>query len=177
MGKFIHSLADVQTGNVGSDTYIWQFTVVLKGAKIGSNCNINCNCFVENDVVIGNNVTVKAGVQVWDGITIEDNTFIGPNVTFTNDYAPKSKVYPEKFLRTVIKEGASIGANSTILGGVTIGENALIGLGSVVTRDIPANTIWYGNPAKHKGYRTSEGSLLDLDGKDKNGVQHDITRL
>jgi UDP-2-acetamido-3-amino-2,3-dideoxy-glucuronate N-acetyltransferase len=148
----IHKLSDVQSENIGENTYIWQFCVVLKNANIGSNCNINCNVFIENDVIIGNNVTIKPGVQIWDGIVIEDNVFIGPNVTFTNDKFPKSKIYPEVFLKTIIKKGASIGANSTILPGVTIGENAMIGAGSVVTKNVPDNSIYYGNPAVLKGF-------------------------
>lgn len=148
---FIHEKAEVQTDSIGDDTKIWQYSIVLKGAKIGSNCNINALCFIENDVVIGNNVTVKCGVQLWDGITIEDDVFIGPNATFTNDKYPRSKVYPEQFTRTTLKKGASIGANATILCGVTIGENAMIGAGSVVTKDIPDGELWYGNPAKSHG--------------------------
>lgn len=144
----IHPLADVQSENIGKHTMVWQFSVILKDAKIGDNCNINCQVFIENDVKIGDNVTIKPGVQIWDGVTLEDNVFIGPNVTFTNDLMPRSKVYPEKFEKTLIKKGASIGANSTIIAGNTIGENALIGAGSVVTKDVPANEIWMGNPAK-----------------------------
>lgn len=144
----IHPLADVQSDNIGADTFIWQFSVVLKDAVIGNNCNINCQVFIENDVVIGNNVTVKPGVQLWDGLRIEDNVFIGPNVTFTNDRYPRSKQYPEEFQQTIIKSGASIGANATILGGVIIGENALIGAGSVVTKNVGTNELWVGNPAK-----------------------------
>jgi len=144
----IHPLADVQSTEIGTGTKVWQFCVILKGAKIGENCNINCQVFIENDVVIGNNVTIKPGVQIWDGITLEDNVFIGPNATFTNDLKPRSKHYPEKFLKTIVKSGASIGANSTILPGITIGENAMIGAGSVVLNDVPANTVWVGNPAK-----------------------------
>ncbi len=113
----IHKLADVQSLNIGEHTTIWQFCVVLSGAKLGSNCNINAHCFIENDVIIGDNVTVKSGVQLWDGVTIEDNVFIGPNVTFTNDFLPRSKKYPDTFLKTIIKQGASIGANSTLVGG------------------------------------------------------------
>lgn len=159
MKNKIHNLADVQTTNIGQDTMVWQFCVILKGAKIGDNCNINCNVFIENDVVIGNNVTIKPGVQVWDGVTLEDNVFIGPNVTFTNDLIPRSKQYPTAFSKTVVKKGASIGANSTIIAGNTIGENALIGAGSVITKDVPANTVWFGNPAKQKGTINNNGEI------------------
>lgn len=147
----IHQLADVQSENIGEGTTVWQFCVVLKDAVIGKNCNINCQVFIENDVEIGDNVTIKPGVQIWDGVTLEDNVFVGPNVTFTNDLVPRSKVYPEKFARTVVKKGASIGANATIVAGNTIGENALIGAGSVITKNVPANTVWFGNPAKQRG--------------------------
>ena len=144
----IHTTSDVQSQNIGQGTTIWQFVVILAQAKIGSNCNINCHTFIENDVVIGNRVTVKSGVYLWDGIMIEDDVFLGPNVTFTNDKYPKSKIYPGSFQKTIIKKGASIGANATILGGIVIGENALIGAGSVVTKDVPSNELWVGNPAK-----------------------------
>jgi acetyltransferase-like isoleucine patch superfamily enzyme len=144
----IHKLADVQTPNIGKDTFVWQFSVILENAVIGKNCNINCHVFIENDVIIGNNVTIKPGVQIWDGLRIFNDVFIGPNVTFTNDNFPRSKQYPEKFQSITIMTGASIGANSTILGGVTIGENAMVGAGSLVTKDIPNNELWYGSPAK-----------------------------
>lgn len=157
----IHALADVQTKNIGDNTNIWQFCVVLKGAKIGNSCNINAQVLVENDVIIGDNVTVKSGVQIWDGITLEDNVFIGPNVTFSNDFLPRSKKYPKEFLKTVIKEGASIGANSTIVGGVMVGNYAMIGAGSVVTKDVGVQELWYGNPAKHKGYVCKCGQKCD----------------
>lgn len=148
---FIHEKADVQTQTIGEETRIWQYSIILAGAKIGTNCNINAHCFIENDVVIGNNVTVKCGVYLWDGITIEDDVFIGPNATFTNDKYPRSKVYPDKFIRTTIREKATIGANATILCGITIGENAMVGAGSVVTKNVPAGELWYGNPAKSHG--------------------------
>ena len=144
----IHPTADVKTTNIGENTNIWQFCIVFPQAKIGSNCNICAQVLIENEVEIGNNVTIKSGVQVWDGIIIEDDVFIGPNATFTNDLFPRSKNPDWKIAKTVIKKGASIGANATILAGVTIGENAMIGAGSVVTKDVPANTVWYGNPAR-----------------------------
>ena len=170
----IHPLSDVRSQNIGNSTRIWQFCVVLPGAVIGSNCNICANVLIENEVVVGDNVTIKSGVQLWDGDRIEDNEFIGPNVTFTNDLVPRSKVYPKSFLRTIIKKGASIGANSTIVAGHTIGEYAFIGAGSVVTKDIPANTVWYGNPARHKGYITNDGILLDMEFKDNKGKTHKL---
>ena len=144
----IHPLSEVLSKRIGKDTKIWQFAVVLEGADIGNNCNINCHTFIENEVVLGNNVTIKSGVFLWDGISIEDDVFIGPNVTFTNDKYPKSKKYPVNYDKTIIKRGASIGANATILGGVMIGENSLIGAGSVVTKSVPDNELWVGNPAK-----------------------------
>lgn len=148
----IHQLADVKTTSVGKSTRVWQFCVILEGAVIGNNCNINAHVLIENDVVIGDNVTVKSGVQIWDGLVIEDNAFIGPNVTFTNDILPRSKQYPDQFQRTLIKKYASIGANATILGGLEIGEYSMIGAGSVVTKNILDHELWYGNPAKKRGY-------------------------
>lgn len=153
----IHDLAEVQTECVGEDTCIWQYAVVLKGATIGANCNINCHTFIENDVFIGDNVTVKSGVFLWDGITVKSNVFIGPNVTFTNDSYPRSKVYPEAFERIVLENNCSIGANATILGGVTIGAYAIIGAGSVVTRDVPAFALVKGNPARITGFVDERG--------------------
>jgi len=159
----IHKLADVQSKSIGKNTKIWQFCVVLEGAKIGENCNINAYVFIENDVVIGNNVTIKSGVQIWDGLILEDNVFIGPNVTFTNDFRPRSKRYPKNFLKTIIKTGASIGANATIIGGITIGKYAMIGAGSVVTKNIGDYELWYGNPAQFQGYICKCGNKLNID--------------
>lgn len=143
----IHRLADCLNDKVPESTNIWQYTVVLEGAIIGQNCNICSHCFIENDVCIGDNVTIKNGVQLWDGIQIGNNVQIGPNVTFTNDKYPRAK-QPFILKKILIKDGASIGANSTILGGVTIGENALIGAGSVVTVNVPPEELWFGVPAK-----------------------------
>jgi len=156
----IHSTSDIQSKNIGTGTVIWQFTVVLPGAVIGKGCNINSHCFIENDVIIGDGVTIKCGVYVWDGITIEEDAFIGPNVTFINDKFPRSK---QKFnlLRTVVKRGASVGGNSTLLPGITVGEYALIGAGSVVTKNVPNNTVWLGNPARQTAYVCHCGQKLD----------------
>ncbi len=159
----IHPTADVQTSNIGAGTTIWQYCVILENATLGKNCNINFNVFIENDVVIGDNVTIKSGCQIWDGLRIEDDVFVGPNVTFTNDLMPRSKQYPKEFLKTTIKRGASIGANATIIGGVTIGVYSLIGAGSVVTKNIPDFSLWFGNPATLKGYVCKCGHKLDKD--------------
>lgn len=145
---FIHPLSDVQSELIGAGTRVWQFVVVLPGARIGEDCNLNAQCFIENDVILGDRVTIKSGVQLWDGVRLEDDVFVGPNATFTNDKFPRSKVYPDAFLKTVVKRGASIGANATVLCGVTIGEGAMVGAGSVVTHDIPAGEVWVGNPAR-----------------------------
>lgn len=171
----ISKLSDVQTKNIGNNTRVWQFCVILENAIIGDNCNICSHAFIENDVKIGNNVTIKCGVQIWDGITLEDDVFIGPNVTFTNESIPRSQVFDKSnFQKTLIKKGVSIGANATILPGIEIGEYALIGAGSVLTKDVPSYTVWYGLPAVQHGYITKDGIILDMDKRDKNGVFHDL---
>lgn len=147
----IHQLSDVQTKAIGDRTRIWQFCIVLAQAKIGSDCNICANVFVENNVKIGNRVTVKCGVQLWDGITIEDDVFIGPNATFTNDKTPRSKQHPASYCQTYIEQGATIGANATILP-VRIGRYAMIGAGAVVTCDVPAYAVVMGNPGRIVDY-------------------------
>lgn len=157
----IHHLADVQSKSIGDTTHIWQFVIVLPSAQIGENCNINSHCFIENDVIIGDNVTIKCGVYLWDGIRIRNNVFIGPNATFINDNYPRSKDYPEKFLTTELGEGASIGAGSIILGGVSIGNYSMVGAGSLVTKNIPNNTLWFGNPARQIGFICNCGKKLD----------------
>lgn len=160
---FIHPTAEVKSNNIGEGTSVWQYCVVLSGAKIGKNCNLNFNVFVENDVIIGDNVTIKSGVQLWDGLRVGNNVFISPNVAFTNDIAPRSKQYPERFLKTTINEGVSIGANSTIVGGISIGKYSMIGAGSVVTKSIPDFNLWYGNPAAFKAFICKCGKKLDVD--------------
>lgn len=146
---FIHPKAEVNGAAIGEGTNVWQFVVILGGARIGCDCNICAHVFIENDVVVGDRVTVKSGVQLWDGITLEDDVFVGPNATFTNDPFPRSKrIPPNGFSRTVVKRGASIGGNATILPGLTIGENAMVGAGAVVTRDVPPGAVVAGNPAR-----------------------------
>jgi UDP-2-acetamido-3-amino-2,3-dideoxy-glucuronate N-acetyltransferase len=149
---FVHPNALIETENIGKNTRIWAFAHILPAAVIGEDCNVCDHTFIENDVIIGNRVTIKSGVQLWDGITLEDDVFVGPNATFTNDPFPRSKQYPESFTRTVIHKGASIGANATILPGLTIGQYAMVGAGTVVTRDVPAFAIVVGNPARITGY-------------------------
>lgn len=144
----IHPLADVQSTTIGEGTTVWQFVVILPGARIGKNCNICAHVFIENDVTIGDNVTIKCGVQLWDGIRIEDDVFVGPNATFTNDPHPRSKRRPKAFLETRVEKATSIGANSTILPGLRLGAGCFIGAGSVVTHDVPPGVTVVGNPAR-----------------------------
>ncbi len=158
----IHRRALVEIDQVGAGTRIWAFTHVLKGAAIGQDCNIGDHCYIEGDVEIGNEVVIKNGVSIWSGVIIEDRVFVGPNVTFTNDLIPRAKVYHEKYEKTLILEGASIGANATILCGITLGRWCVIGAGSVVTASVPDYGLAYGNPARLKGYFCKCGKKLDL---------------
>ena len=148
----IHKLADVATRNIGPRTRIWQYVVILAGARIGADCNICSHVLIENDVIVGDRVTVKSGVQLWDGLRVGDDVFIGPNATFTNDKFPRSKQYPAKFLETTIENGASIGAGAVILPGITIGAGSMIAAGSVVTRNVDSRSLVQGNPARHKRF-------------------------
>jgi acetyltransferase-like isoleucine patch superfamily enzyme len=169
----IHKLAEVQTDNIGQNTSVWQFSIILKNAVIGDHCNINCHVFIENDVIIGDRVTIKPGVQIWDGIRIDDDVFIGPNATFVNDKHPRSKNYPESFLQTHLKKGVSIGANATILGGVEIGEYAMVGAGGVVTKTVPNRALVFGNPARIVGWLSENGlkmkKISELKYEDEHG--------
>jgi len=157
---YCHPQALVETATIGAGTRIWAFVHILQGAIIGQNCNICDHCFIENQVSIGDNVTIKCGVYLWNGITLKDNVFVGPNVVFTNDVKPRSGNVDYSMLPTVIQQGASLGANSTILAGITIGEYALTGIGSVVTRDVPAYALVYGNPARQHGWVDEQGEKL-----------------
>ena len=155
---FVHPKAICESEQIGERTRIWAFSHILEGAKIGKDCNICDGVFIENDVTVGDRVTIKSGVQLWDGIRVADDVFIGPNATFTNDHFPRSRVWQETLPLTHIHEGASIGANATLLPGITIGRGAMIGAGTVVTRDVPANAIVYGNPGKIRGYVGSDNN-------------------
>lgn len=154
----IHPQAICESKSIGKGTTVWAFAHILPGAKIGENCNVCDHTFIENDVVVGNNVTLKSGVQLWDGVRIEDDVFVGPNVTFTNDRFPRSKQRPAEFAKTVVRKGASLGANSTLLPGIEIGANAMIGAGAVVTRSVPAYGIIVGNPGRLVGYTNEKPS-------------------
>jgi UDP-2-acetamido-3-amino-2,3-dideoxy-glucuronate N-acetyltransferase len=160
---FQHEQAIVESTTIGEKTSIWAFAHILPQARIGRECNICDHVFIENDVVVGDRVTIKSGVQLWDGVTIEDDVFIGPNATFTNDPFPRSKQRPEQFARTLVKKGASIGANATILPGLTIGSGATVGAGAVITANVPPNAVLVGNPARIVSYTgTGEpGALLE----------------
>lgn len=145
----IHTYALIDDGaNIGAGTRIWAFSHILSGAIIGEDCNICDHTFIEGNVTLGNGVTVKCGVYLWDGVTAEDNVFIGPAAVFTNDLKPRSKQYPDAFAKTLLKNGCSIGANSTIVAGITIGAWSLVGAGSVVTKSVPDYGVVWGNPAR-----------------------------
>jgi acetyltransferase-like isoleucine patch superfamily enzyme len=167
---YIHPTAIVETDMVGPRTRIYAFVHILAGARIGADCNINDHCFIEGDVILGDRVTIKCGNYLWDGLRIEDDVFLGPNVVYTNDIHPRSKQYPDKFERIIIRKGASIGANSVLKGGITIGKYALIGMGSVVTKDVPDHALAYGNPARHHGYACECGKILKAAGTKKAGL-------
>jgi UDP-2-acetamido-3-amino-2,3-dideoxy-glucuronate N-acetyltransferase len=169
---FQHPHAIVETKTIGKGTRVWAFAHILPGASVGSDCNICDHVFIENKVVIGDRVTIKSGVQLWDGVILEDDVFVGPNATFTNDRFPRSRQYPGEFPKTHVRKGASIGANATILPGLTIGQNAMVGAGAVVTRDVPPNAIVVGNPARITGY--VDAPLQPSASFDSEGVAPDL---
>ena len=160
MAFYQHPLADVQTQNIGENSKVWQFVVVLPGAHIGTNVNICAHCFIENDVMVGDRVTIKTGVSLWDGLRVGHDVFIGPNVSFSNDKFPRSKQHKTSPKQTHIEDGASIGAGATILPGLTIGKNAMVGAGAVVTHSVPPHAIVWGNPARITGY-VGTNSMID----------------
>jgi UDP-2-acetamido-3-amino-2,3-dideoxy-glucuronate N-acetyltransferase len=161
-GYFFHSHALVESPHIGKGTRIWAFAHVMKGAQVGEDCNLGDHVFVESKVRIGNKVTIKNGVALWDGVVLEDCVFVGPNAVFTNDKNPRIAYHknPEEFVPTIVREGASIGANVTIVCGVEIGRHAFVGAGAVVTRDIPDYAIVVGNPARQKGYMCECGERV-----------------
>lgn len=163
-GTSHHPLSLVETDEIGGGTRVWAWAHVMKGARIGADCNIGEHCFVEKGVVLGDRVTVKNGVAVWEGVVCEDDVFLGPNCVLTNDIRPRSKVYHDRVERTLLKRGASIGANATILCGITVGRYAMIGAGSVVTRDVPDHALVFGNPAVHHGWVCSCSATLAFEG-------------
>lgn len=172
---FIHQSATVGKCEIGSGTRVWQFVVIMDGASIGKDCNICSHVLIEGNVEIGDRVTVKSGVQLWDGVTLEEDVFVGPNVTFTNDPFPRSKKHPAKYSPTHVKKGASIGANATILPGLTIGQNAMVGAGAVVTSDIPPGTIVAGNPARVIRYVGTQieksNEVLDIENANESKIK------
>jgi acetyltransferase-like isoleucine patch superfamily enzyme len=151
---FIHKDALVESDAIGAGTRVWRNAHIMPGAVVGKNCNIGENCFIEGHVTVGNGVTIKNNVAIWDNITIGDDVFVGPAAVFTNDMRPRAHI--KKTFRdleaTVIKKGATIGANATVLCGITIHDHAFVGAGSVVVRDVPAYGMVYGNPARLRGF-------------------------
>lgn len=152
MTVFVHPQGICESNHVGDGTRIWAFAHVLPGAVMGRDCNVCDGVFVENDVIVGDRVTVKCGVQLWDGLRVGDDVFIGPNATFSNDKFPRSRIHRDAVLTTHVADGASIGANATVLPGLSVGTGAMVGAGAVVTRDVPAKAIVVGNPARITGY-------------------------
>ena len=169
---FVHPNALVETEDIGKDTRIWAFAHVLKNVKIGEDCNICDHSFVESGVTIGNRVTIKNGIAVWEGVTIEDDVFLGPNCVFTNDMFPRSKAHHNELLKTLLKQGASIGANATILCGISLGKYCLVGAGSVVTKSIPDFALVTGNPARIKYWVSKTGEKLIFN---KDNIAEDIS--
>ena len=159
----VHETALVGTDDIGAGTRIWAFCNVQSGASIGDDCNVGDHCFIESGVIVGHRVTIKNGVSLWNGVRIEDDAFIGPHAVFTNDVYPRSKAYHDQPARTDIRKGATIGANATIIAGHSIGSCAFVGAGAVVTTDVPAHTLWLGNPARMAGYVDRAGRRMEFE--------------
>ena len=174
---FVHPNGLCESAEIGEGTRIWAFAHVLPGARIGADCNICDHVFIENDVRLGDRVTVKSGVQLWDGVELADDVFVGPNASFTNDPFPRSRVWPESFPRIRVAKGASIGANATILPGISIGEYAMVGAGSVVTKDLPPYAIAVGNPAKVTGFASDMAGTVTASRMATTGLPEDDPRL
>jgi UDP-2-acetamido-3-amino-2,3-dideoxy-glucuronate N-acetyltransferase len=160
-GFFVHPQAIVETADIGSGTRVWAFSHVMKNVRLGSNCNVGEQCYIESGVVVGDDVVIKNGVALWEGVTIEDRVFLGPNCVFTNDLCPRSKVVNNR-VQTFVREGASVGANATILCGREIGRYSMIGAGSVITHNVPDFALVTGNPARVRGYVCRCGKTLSF---------------
>lgn len=159
---FVHDKGLCESDDVGARTRVWAFAHIMKGAKVGSDCNVCDHAFVESGCVVGSHCTIKNNVLLWDRVTLEDWVFVGPNAVFTNDFSPRAAVKKtrEQFRPTLVKQGASIGANATIVCGVTIHECAMIGAGAVVIRDVPRHALVVGNPARQIGWACACGEKL-----------------
>jgi len=169
---FVHPLAVVEENvEIGEGTRIWHFAHIRKGAKIGKNCNIGKDVYIDVGVEIGNNVKIQNGVSVYHGVKVEDDVFLGPHMTFTNDLYPRAFNQDWVVVPTLVKKGASIGAHATIVCGVTIGEYAMVGAGTVVTKDVPPFGLVFGNPARLKGFVCYCGRKLEEKiGEDESGI-------
>lgn len=159
---FLHSSALVESESIGPGTRIWAFAHIMKGAVIGRNCNIGDHCFIEGDVFVGDDVVLKNGVSIWSGVRIENKVFIGPNAVFTNVLFPRAKIFPERWHETLVKEGATIGANATIICGTQVGRFAMVGAGSVVSRNVPDFSLVIGSPARPAGWVCKCGKKLSF---------------
>lgn len=164
---FAHESAIIDEGcHIGNGTKIWHFSHIMSNCKLGNNCNIGQNVVVSPEVILGNNVKVQNNVSIYTGVICEDDVFLGPSMVFTNIINPRSNVIRRgQYTTTLVKKGATIGANATIVCGHDIGEYAFIGAGAVVTKEIPAYALVVGNPAKHIGWMSEYGHRLEFDNK------------
>lgn len=175
---YVHPHALVESDDIGKDTRIWAFAHVLKNVKIGEDCNICDGCFVESGVTIGDRVTIKNGISIWEGVTLESDVFLGPNCVFTNDMFPRSKAHHSSWITTLVKQGASIGANATIICGIELGRYCLIGAGAVVTKSVPDFALVTGNPARFRYWISKSGEKLNFNDDgiavDSNGCKYKL---